>query len=270
MQEAVNDCRQEAEEMVAELMGKMSMEVKYRQDVEGLARRLQAENAKLKDYAVLQKLPGFDKCLSEIIKESTRKETLACQQQCETLRESCKATEEKLGAFQLQREAEMNATLAVIKFAHDKIETLHMQLKIHQQREVQEQQLNGSNKKWKKNKASFSTPQKDKLSTASSTPSSTPSPSDNSLALSPHAKDKALYKRKGARGKKNSKKNSIVSNESPNVENCEDSTEKSDVTSSPKAPDVSANGSCSSDKEEKITPELLVQKSKSFWGRFQF
>jgi hypothetical protein len=48
MQQAVDDCRQEAEEMVGELMGKVSVEVSQRQEVEGLVRRLQADNSKLK------------------------------------------------------------------------------------------------------------------------------------------------------------------------------------------------------------------------------
>ena len=48
MQDAVNDCRQEAEEMVGELMGKVSAEVKQRHEVEGLVRRLQTENSKMK------------------------------------------------------------------------------------------------------------------------------------------------------------------------------------------------------------------------------
>ena len=48
MQEAVNDCRQEAEDMVGELMSKVSMEVNRRLEIEGLVRRLQAQNAKLK------------------------------------------------------------------------------------------------------------------------------------------------------------------------------------------------------------------------------
>lgn len=48
MQEAVNDCRQEAEEMVGELMGKVSVEVNQRHEIEGLVRRLQSDNAKLK------------------------------------------------------------------------------------------------------------------------------------------------------------------------------------------------------------------------------
>ena len=48
MQDAVNECRQDAEEMVNELMGKVSMEVNQRHEVEGLLRRLQSENAKLK------------------------------------------------------------------------------------------------------------------------------------------------------------------------------------------------------------------------------
>lgn len=48
MQEAVQDCRQEAEEMVGELMDKVSAEVTHRHEVEGLLRRLQGQNSKLK------------------------------------------------------------------------------------------------------------------------------------------------------------------------------------------------------------------------------
>ena len=48
MQQAVSECRNEAEDMVNELMEKVSLEVGQRRDVELLARRLQKENAKLK------------------------------------------------------------------------------------------------------------------------------------------------------------------------------------------------------------------------------
>ena len=48
MQEAVQDCRQETEQMVGELMGKVSLEVNQRHAIEGVVRRVQADNAKLK------------------------------------------------------------------------------------------------------------------------------------------------------------------------------------------------------------------------------
>ena len=52
----------------------------------------------------------------------------------------------------------MNATVSVIKFAQEKIETLHLQLKILQKKEQQEQRK-GNKKRGKKSKNAFSTPQ---------------------------------------------------------------------------------------------------------------
>lgn len=55
----------------------------------------------------------------------------------------------------------MNATVSVIKFTQQKIETLHLQLKFHQKKEQQEHQQKGNRKKGKKSSSnnSFNTPQ---------------------------------------------------------------------------------------------------------------
>ena len=108
----------------------------------------------------MQKVPGWNKSLDKIIEETTRKETRVYEKEVENLRACCEEAEQKLAAFQLQREAEMNATMAVIKFAHEKIETLHLQLKIQQQKEQHEiQQKNNKKKRGKKSKNNFNTPQ---------------------------------------------------------------------------------------------------------------
>lgn len=105
-------------------------------------------------------MPGWEKSLNSIIEETTRKETRLYQSECDNLRVTCDELEQKLVALQLQREAELNATVVVIKVAQQKIEALHLQLKYHQKKEQQEQQQNGnSKKKGKKNQNSFNTPQ---------------------------------------------------------------------------------------------------------------
>jgi len=281
MQAAVHDCRQEAEHMVGELMGKVSAEVNQRHQVEGLVRRLQADNSKMKDYAALQKVPGWEKSLDRIIADSVLKETHQFDAECDKLRAAVEESEQKLLNLQLQREAEMNATVAVIKFAQDKIETLHMQLKIQQKKEQQElqQHQKGNRRKGKKNSNNFSTPQKESLGgdSATTTPASTPSASpggDSKKSIS--SDDKALHKR-SSRGKKggrggiiktqtvNSTANS--SNTSESQEKCEGGDMMVDVPSTPTSPAGSDNND---NKEEKVTPEILRQKSKSIWAAFRF
>lgn len=48
MQEAVDDCRVEAEELVEEMSRKVATEVTQRQEVERIVCRLQIENSQLK------------------------------------------------------------------------------------------------------------------------------------------------------------------------------------------------------------------------------
>jgi hypothetical protein len=59
MQDAVDDCRVEAEEMVEEMVRKVSVEVDQRRDAEIIILRLQSENSRLKVSATLSHKPRF-------------------------------------------------------------------------------------------------------------------------------------------------------------------------------------------------------------------
>jgi chromosome segregation ATPase len=55
MQEEVDECRVEADDLIEEMTQKLSSEVSQRNDVESLVSRLQLENARLKVNSKLQK-----------------------------------------------------------------------------------------------------------------------------------------------------------------------------------------------------------------------
>ena len=103
----------------------------------------------------MQKVPGWEKDLDTILHEVSQRETRAYQEECDDLRSKCSDLEKKFTTLQLQREAEMNATASVIKFAQSKIESLHLQLKMQQKKEMNQR----SNKKKQKN-SKFNTPTK--------------------------------------------------------------------------------------------------------------
>ena len=107
----------------------------------------------------MQKVPGWERNLDSIVEESVLKEVRVYQVECENLRAAKAEADQRLVSLQLQREAEMNATVAVIKFAQDKIESLHLQLKFQQKKEQQERQQRGNRKKGKKDSNNFNTPQ---------------------------------------------------------------------------------------------------------------
>lgn len=159
MQDAVDDCRVEAEEMVEEMVRKVSAEVDLRRDSEIIILRLQSENSRLKvtticsnesldglillcskDTLRLQRLPGIDKCLEEVIQEVKERDAQAFEAEMADLKDALAYAQDDLCRLRLQRDAEMRATISVVSAAQQKIEFLHHQLKAHIQARVAERE----------------------------------------------------------------------------------------------------------------------------------
>ncbi|CAE7312671.1 unnamed protein product [Symbiodinium microadriaticum] len=131
MQDAVDDCRLEAEEMLEEMGQKVSVEIEQRRDAELIILRLQAENCRLKDTLRLQLLPGIEQSLDAVIENAQERGALAYEAEIADLRHMVQASAEELAQLKQQREAEMTATISVVCAAQQKIEFLHHQLKAH-------------------------------------------------------------------------------------------------------------------------------------------
>eukprot|EP00602_Paraphysomonas_sp_CaronLab_P002861 CAMPEP_0185028400 /NCGR_PEP_ID=MMETSP1103-20130426/14057_1 /TAXON_ID=36769 /ORGANISM="Paraphysomonas bandaiensis, Strain Caron Lab Isolate" /LENGTH=361 /DNA_ID=CAMNT_0027562799 /DNA_START=191 /DNA_END=1276 /DNA_ORIENTATION=- len=131
MQEAVDDCRQEAEDMVEEMVRKVSAEVNQRRDAELLVCRLQSEVSRLKDTLHLQKLPGIEQNLDDIIIEIQERESRTFEEELGNLKMELRMKDDELQTLRRQREAEMEATISVVSAAQQKINTLHHQMKAY-------------------------------------------------------------------------------------------------------------------------------------------
>jgi hypothetical protein len=111
-------------------------------------------------------------------------------------------------------------------------------------------------------------PDQDATTSCDTTPVSTTSvsPAVDGAKKSHKSDDKALHNKRRSRGKRGEDGRKL-SGANVNSEQNGGGSMMIDVPSTPTSPINSDNNDI---KEEKVSPEILRQKSKSFWGNFKF
>jgi hypothetical protein len=85
----------------------------------------------VQDTLRLQRLPGIEKSLEEVIQEAKEQDALAFEAEMADMKDALAFAQDELERLKLQRDAEMRATISVVGAAQQKIEFLHHQLKAH-------------------------------------------------------------------------------------------------------------------------------------------